>query len=207
MTRSTIVLLHTSAILTLLAPAAGAQSRTGTWGFVNARYDLRASASVYTGYGWRSAFAMGGVVHNAKSGYAEVLGGVGAAFRTGSIAEHWLAVANARTREASFAQVYWLPAVRTGVVRTRATVVWRIPTNGTTMQQLAVSPLSMTLPIRRWLSGGVAMETAVREGASPATATGLELRLRLPGASLSANALRRVDGSDSRLKLSFLSVF
>ena len=207
MTRSTVALLRALAMLALLVPAARAQSRTGTWGFVNARYDMRASASIYTGYGWRGAFAMGGAVQNAKSGYAELLGGVGAVFRTGPHAEHWLAVASARTRNVSFAQVYWLPAVRTGVVRTRATVVWRIPTNDNTTRQLAVSPLSVTLPIRRWLSGGVAMETTVREGTRPTTATGLEFRLRLPGASLSANALRGVDGSGSRVKLSFFSTF
>jgi hypothetical protein len=206
-TRFTVALLHASAILSLLAPAAGAQSRTGTWGFVNARYDMRASASIYTGYGWRGAFAMGGVVHNARSGYAEVLGGVGAVFRTGASAEHWLAVASARARDVSFAQVYWLPAVRTGVVTTRATVVWQIPTRDNTTQEVAVSPLSMMVPIRRWLSGGVALETSVGVGARPATATGLEVRLKLPGASLSANALHDVNGSGSRLKLSFASTF
>src|SRR6185295_20173134 len=100
MKRSTNFLIAIATILTLHTPASiRAQGKTGsgTWGFVNARYDTRSSASIYTGYGWRSAFAMGGVLNNPRSGNAEMLGGVGAVLRTGAHAHHWLAVASAST--------------------------------------------------------------------------------------------------------------
>src|SRR5436190_16418026 len=100
-----------AAILTLFATAARGQESAGTWGFVSAQYNTRSSAYIYTGYGWRGAFAMAGVVNNPRSGYAELLAGVGGVFKTGPEAEHWLAFATARTADVSFAQIYWLPRV------------------------------------------------------------------------------------------------
>jgi hypothetical protein len=117
-------LLLLAAIWTVHVPTARAQATARTWGFVNARYDTRSSASNYIGYGWRRTFAMGGVVYNPRTGYAELLGGVGGVFRTGSSAEHWLAIASARTGRVSFVQIYWLPSVRTRAVTTRANVKW-----------------------------------------------------------------------------------
>src|SRR6185436_3389109 len=102
----------------------GAGGSGGAWGFVNVRYDTRSSASMYTGYGWHGAFAMSGVLHNPRTGDAELIGGVGAAFRNGTAAHHWLAFATARAGDVSSAQIFWLPTVHTGVVTTRANAKW-----------------------------------------------------------------------------------
>ena len=195
------------AMLALHAPTARGQSSAGTWGFVSARYDTRSSAYIYTGYGWRRGFAMAGVVNNPRTGYAELVGGVGAVVNTGPDAEHWLAVATAGAGALSFAQIYWLPKVRTGAVTSRATVKWRIPYRGAEPQKLSVSPLSMTVPLGGRLAGGVAMEVAAAEGAHTDIGTGLELRLALPGAALGANALRDVNGKGSGVRLFFASMF
>jgi len=201
------MLLQISVGLILLAPDARGQGGADAWGFVNARYDTRSSASIYTGYGWRGAFAMGGVLRNPRSGYAEMLGGVGAVLRTGANAEHWLAVASARTGAASSAQIFWLPTVRIGAVTTRATVKWSVPLKGNAAQKLAISPLSMMLPIGRWLAGGVAVELAATEGARSSVGTGLELRLKLPSAAFGANVLHDVTGNGSRLRMFLASRF
>ena len=195
------------ALLTLHAPAARGQSSAGTWGFVNARYDTRSSAYIYTGYGWRRAFAMAGVVNNPRTGYAELVGGVGAVIKTGADAEHWLAVATAGAGDLAAAQIYWLPKVRTGAVTSRATIKWKIPYRGTQPQKLSVSPLSMTMPLGGRLAGGVAMEVAATEGARTDIGTGLELRLKLPGAAVGVDALRDVNGKGSGVRLSFASMF
>src|SRR5262245_35692483 len=134
MKRSMLFLIAT---LALRAPVAAGQVKTGvqTWGFVNGRYDTRSAASIYTGYGWRGVFAMGGMVQNPRTGTTEMLGGLGGSFRTGRYAEHWLAVASARAGKASVAQVYWLPTMRAGVVTTRAQVKWTIPYKGRAVQK------------------------------------------------------------------------
>ena len=210
MTRSTYIPFLIGAIVTLHAPAASGQGSAGgagdMWGFVSARYDTRSSASIYTGYGWRRVFAMGAVLKNPSSGDAELLGGVGAIFRTGADAEHWLALATLRSGTVSFAQLYWLPTVQMGAVTTRAKVAWSIPYRGSGPQKLAVSPVSMTLTRRR-LSGGLAMEMGAAKGARTSIGTGLELRLNLPRAALGADALRDVTGNGAQLRLFFDSMF
>ena len=210
MTRSTYTPFLVGAIVTLYAPAASGQSSAGsggdTWGFVSARYDTRSSASIYTGYGWRRVFAMGAVLNNPRSGDAELLGGVGAVFRTGADAEHWLALATLRSGTVSLAQLYWLPTVRMGAVTTRAQVKWSVPEKGSAPQKLTISPVSVTLPGRR-LAGGVAMDMAAAKGAGTSIGTGLELRLRLPRAAVGADALRDVTGNGGRLRLLFDSKF
>jgi hypothetical protein len=186
---------------------AGAQTSAGTWGFVNAQYNTRSSSYIYTGYGWHGAFAMAGVVNNPRSGYAELLGGVGGVFKTGADAEHWLAFATTRTGAVSFAQIYWLPKVRIGAVTSRATVKWRVPYAAGQPQKLSVSPLSMMLPFGRRLAGGVAMELTAAERARTTVGAGPELRFRLPGAALGIDALRDVTGNGSSVRLFFASMF
>lgn len=201
------ITLFAGAILTLHASAAQAQEAAGTWGFVNAQYNTRSSAYIYTGYGWRGAFAMAGVVNNPRSGYAELLGGVGGVFKTGADAEHWLAVATTRAGAVSFAQIYWLPRVHVGAVTSRATVKWRIPYAASEAQKLSISPLSMTVPFGRRLAGGVAVEVTAAERARTNIGTGLEVRLRLPGAAIGVDGLRDVTGSGTSARLFFASMF
>jgi hypothetical protein len=210
MTCSIYIPLLVGAIVTLHAPAAigqgSAEGAGDAWGFVNARYDTRSSASIYTGYGWRRAFAMVAVLNNPRSGDAELLGGVGAVFRTGADAQHWLALATLRSGTVSFAQLYWLPTVRMGAITTRALVRWSVPEKGGAPQTLTISPVSITLPGRS-LAGGLAVDMAAAKGARTSIGTGLELRLRLPRAAVGADALRDVTGNGARLRLFFDSLF
>jgi len=52
-----------------------------------------------------------------------------------------------------------------------------------------------------------AMDMSAATGARTSIGTGLELRLRLPGAALVANALRDTPENSSRLRLLFISMF
>jgi hypothetical protein len=202
------MLVFGSAILMVNARTAPGQGRAGvgTWGFVNVRYDTRSPASIYTGYGWHAAFAMGGVVHNPRTGYAELVGGVGAVFRTG-VAEHWLVFATAETRTSSFAQIFWLPTIRTGGVTSRANVKLTMPYGGRAARKLSISPFAVTLALGHRLSGGVAVDLAAAEGARTRFGTGPELRLKLPGAAIGVDALRAVTGNGAQVRLFFASIF
>lgn len=202
------MLLYSTTLLTLGASAVSGQGHAaaGTWGFVNARYDTRSPASMYAGYGWHAAFAMGGVLHNPRTGYAELVGGVGVVVRTGA-AEHWLMFATAETRTVSFAQIYWLSTVRTGSVTSRANVKMTVPYAGRTARKLSISPLAITVPLARGLSGGVAAEMAAAAGARTRFGAGLELRAKVPGATVGVDALRDVTGSGAQVRLFFTSVF
>ena len=208
MKRLTSFLIQMSAFVTLFAQTASGQARAGvgTWGFVTVRYDTQSPASIYTGYGWHAAFAMGGVSHNPRTGYAELAGGIGAVFRTRT-SEHWVAFATAGTGAGSFAQIYWLPTVRMRALTSRAQVKWTIGYDGKQAQKLSISPLSLTMPLGRRLSGGMATDVSATEGRHTRIATGLELRVRLPGASAGLDALRDTKGDGPRLRLFFASLF
>ena len=195
-------------VLAMAASVVRAQTGKNTWGFVNARYDTRSSASIYTGYGWRGLFAMAGVL-NTRTGQAEVLGGVGAAFSTGPNARHWLAVAKSETGTVSTVQSYWLPTLRTGAFTTRANVKWSVAYKGSAARKLSVAPLAMTMPVWRRVSGGVAMDLSSANGARTTVSAGFQLRLRLPRAAVNADVLRDVtpDGNGSRFRMFFASLF
>lgn len=208
MNAATRMLLYSATLLTLGASAMSGQGHAAarTWGFVTVRYDTRSPASVYTGYGWHAAFAMGGVLHNPRTGYAELVGGVGVVVRTGA-AEHWLMFATAETRTVSFAQIYWLPTVRTGSATSRATVKLTVPFAGRAARKLSISPLAITVPLGRGLSGGVAAEMAAGAGTRTRVSTGLEVRAKVPGATVGVDALRDVTGSGAQMRLFFTAVF
>lgn len=208
MNAATRILLYSTTLLTLGAGAVSGQGHaaTGTWGFVNVRYDTRSPASIYTGYGWHAAFAMGGVLHNPRTGYAELVGGVGVVIRAGA-SEHWLMFATAETRTVSLAQMYWLPTVRTGSVTSRANVKVTVPYAGRTARKISISPLAITLPLGRGLSGGVAAEVTTATGARTRLSAGLEVRAKVPGATFGVDALRDVTGSGAQMRLFFTSLF
>jgi hypothetical protein len=171
---------------------------------VNVRHDTR-STSVYAGYGWQAAFVMAGLAHNPRTGHEELVGGVGAVLRTRT-SEHWVALAAAGTDAGSVGQIYWLPTVRVRSLTTRAQVKWTAADGERTAQKLSISPLSLTLPLGRRLSGGVATEITAAAGARTRIGAGLELRLRLPGAAVGVDVLRAVQGDASRLRLFFASL-
>jgi hypothetical protein len=195
-------------MLSLLARAASGQGRTGagTWGFVNVRYDTRSPASMYTGYGWHAVFAFGGVVHNRRTGYADLVGGVGVVFKTGAV-EHWLMIATAGTGTRSSTRGFWLPTLRTGSFTTRANVTFTAPCTGTGARKLSISPVTVTRPLGRWLSAGMALELAAVEGSRTRLAAGFDFRVKLPGAALGVDALHDVTGSGAQMRVFFGSTF
>lgn len=207
MKRLTYIVLEIGVVLSLLATAARGQASTEAWGFVSARYDGRSSASISSGYGWRRLFVWGGLVRDAGSGDAELLGGFGAVFETGASAEHWVAFAATRSNDVPLAQLYWLPTVRTGAVTTRAQVNWSVAYGGRAPQKVSIAPLSMTVQLAYGLAGGPAMDLTAAEGAHPRFAPGFELRLKLPGGSVGIDALRDVNRGGTRIRLFFGALY
>ncbi|MDB4878803.1 MAG: hypothetical protein JWL60_249 [Gemmatimonadetes bacterium] len=196
-------------LLTLAAPhSAPAQDRPAAWGFVNARYDTRTSSFLYSGYGHGPLFAFAGVLANPRSGYTEVLGGAGATFDAGSGSSHMVALAAARATEAWYAQLYYLPTVRAGILTARATTQLYIPLEGAGVRQLAITPLSVTMPVARRLEAGLATEVAAAQGAATYLGIGPELRLAIPRATLGTDLFLEVtEGRGLRWRTFFSTAF
>ncbi len=210
MTKSISLTSRAVAMLALLGGApkpAVAQERSTTWGFVSARYDTRSSDYIYSGYGWRRGFGLAGVLHNPRTGDAEIVAGLGATFMPWKGSEHWLAFAVAHASEGRIAKVYWLPTIRTGVVTSRATVTWATPLNDNGVSRLSISPLSITAPFSRRVAAGVAVDVSAKEGARSSAGVGPELRIKLPGAGVGVDVLRDVTSAGWRLRVFFASAF
>jgi hypothetical protein len=202
-------LLRPFLALLVLSTAARAQSGgSAPWSILSIRYDTRTSDFIYAVYGYGRVFAMAAVLDNPRSGYTEVLGGLGTRFSVGGGPTQFTAGAVARVGDAWYAQLYYLPTLHTGPVTTRATAEAYIPISGPgTVSQFALSPISATVAASKRLEAGVGMDLAAASQDRTSTAIGPELRLALPNATLILDAQHALDRAASRLRLSFLAAF
>ena len=201
---------HVLALALLLAAPSSASSQEAgpaPWGLFNVRYDTRTSDFIYAAYGYGRNFALVGVLDNPRSGYTELLGGVGRTFSAGDRYSHVMAIAAARASDAWYAQLYYLPTVHAGRLWVRATNEWYIPVDRAGTLQFAVSPLSVTVPVARLVEIGVAMDVAAQRGDKTGGGLGPELRFALPKAVLGVDAQRMVDANSSRARVFFSTSF
>src|SRR3954468_11020013 len=81
------------------------------WGLFSVRYDTRTSDFIYAGYGYGNTFAMVGLLDNPRSGYSELLGGLGRRFSIANGPTQFAAIAAAHATEGWYAQLYFLPTL------------------------------------------------------------------------------------------------
>jgi hypothetical protein len=198
-----------TALSLLRAPFAHAQNAPApsAWGLFSARYDTHTSDFIYALYGYGSAFAMIGTLQNTRSGWTELVGAVGRTFAFGGQPSHSIAAGVAHATEGWYAQLYYVPTVRLGPTSLRATAEWDVPIAGDGATQFAVSPVSLTLPMRRAIEAGLSMDLASAQHARTSVALGPEVRVTLPRAVVGADLQRMTDGSAGRLRLFFLTQF
>jgi len=187
--------------------AAGQGAAPAAFGLFNVRYDTRTSDFIYAAYGYGTTFAMVGVLQNPRSGYTELLGGVGRMYAAGDRYSHAIAVAAARASDAWYAQLYYLPSIHAGRTWIRATSEWYIPVDRAGTLQFAFSPLSATVPVARFVEVGLAMDLAAQRGDKTGGGIGPELRIKLPRAVLGADAQRMATANASRARLFFTTSF
>lgn len=186
---------------------AQAAAAPAPWGLFNVRYDTRTSDFIYAAYGYGKTFAMVGALENPRSGYTELLGGVGRMYAAGEGYSHAVAAAVARASDAWYAQLYYLPSIHAGPAHVRATSEWYIPVDRAGTLQFAFSPLSGTFTVTRYLEAGLAIDLAAQQHDKTGGAVGPELRLALPKATLGLDAQRMVNANASRARVFFSTAF
>jgi hypothetical protein len=205
--------LRPLAIVSILLPLiawhrATAQAKAAEpWSLVNVRYDTRSSDFVYAVYGYQNVFAMVGLLENPRSAYTELLGGLGTRFATSSTTSHYVALTAAKASDAWYAQVYWLPSARVGVVTTRATVEWYAPLESPGVAQLYVTPFSSTVRLTRQLEAGAAFDLAATRGTRTSFSLGPELRFSIPRAVLGVDVFNQVTEGGTRFRMFFSAAF
>jgi hypothetical protein len=178
-----------------------------TWGLFSVRYDTRTSNFIYSGYGYGDSFAMVGLLDNPRSGYTELLGGLGRRFSIAGGSTQFAALAAARATDGWYGQIYFLPTLHRGAAWVRATSEAYVPLTNSGTPQFALSPIAATLTVNARLEAGLSTDWAIARDATPTTAVGPQVRLSLPNATLSVDAQRFLGASASRLRISFLAAF
>lgn len=188
------------------APALRGQSTT-PWSLISVRFDTRTSDFIYAAYGLGDTFALTGVLHNPRSDYSELLVGAGRRFAIANWPRQFAAIAAARASDGWYAQLYVLPAAHRGPVWVRATSETYIPLDRSGTPQFALSPISSTISVGKYVEGGISVDWAVARDAAPSTAIGPELRVAIPNAVLGMDAQQVLDARIPRLRIFFTGAF
>lgn len=186
--------------------AYGQTAPSQPWALFSARYDTRTSDFIYAVYGYGDTFGMVAVLHNPRSNYSEVLGGLGRNFHLEGQAQS-VAVAVSRASDAWYGQLYYLPAVHWQRLWVRATTELYLPLQAAGAVQFAFSPIAATLPLPRGVEAGVAADFAASKGSTSSVAAGPEIRVAIPKAVLGVDVQKVVDAPGARCRVFFLSSF
>jgi len=195
------------AVLALTRRAHSQDAPPQAWGLFSARFDTRTSDFIYAAYGYGDTFGMMGVLHNPRSDYSEVLGGVGRNLHFGDWPTQTIALSLSHATESWYTQLYVLPAINRGPLWVRTTSELYMPLEHAGTWQLAFSPISATFAVSRLIEAGIATDLAVAADSKPGIALGPELRMGLPKAALGIDLQRALDGTGNRLRIFFLTSF
>ncbi|HKO15926.1 MAG TPA: hypothetical protein VJU87_06785 [Gemmatimonadaceae bacterium] len=89
----------------------------------------------------------------------------------------------------------------------RSTTEWYFPLDHAGELQFAVSPVSATLPVARFVEAGVALDVSAARGSTTSSAIGPEVRVVLPRAVLGTDVQRFMNEPVSRLRVFFTTAF
>jgi hypothetical protein len=185
----------------------GQEKAPAPWGLFNVRFDTRTSDFIYAVYGYGATFGVVGALHNPRSDWSELVGGVGRNFSFGNGPGHTLAIAAARASESWYGQVYYLPAVAWRSLRVRASAELDVPLNRSGSTQFAFSPVSATVVVSKLVEAGASMDLYASRGESTTVLAGPQLRLALPSAVLGGDVQQQVGSRATRLRVFFSTSF
>lgn len=186
--------------------ATGQAPSAAPWGLFSARYDTRTSDFIYAVYGYGPTFGMVAVLHNPRTDYSEVLGGIGRNFAMAGQTQA-VALAVSHASEAWYAQLYYLPSLHRGDLSLRATTELYVPLERGGTTQFAFSPVSMTVGVWRSVEAGLAADVGIQQGSASSVGAGPEIRVAIPKATIGVDLQHIMGGSSSRLRLFFLTSF
>lgn len=191
-----------------LAGAAGAQSVTDrAWGFVSLRYSSETASYLFGGYGYGPAFGVVGMVNNPRSGYTEIIGGVGLRFALGSASTHAVALTASRATESWYSQLYYLPSVTVGPLRADATIQAYMPGGRDGVMQVSVNPVSLVVPLARGVAVGASYQLGAQERDGPSDGAGPRVELAVPRGTLAVDVMKGLRAFRDEVRVSFKAFF
>lgn len=201
-----------AALLLGLAAPSMAQSQgtsgiqVGTASFVVARYASVSASSLYAGYSLGPFGVLVAAVHNPRSEYSEIVGGLVTRVAVRNQATH-VAVAFADASDGRYLQTYLVPSLSGFGLNLSGTVEWYEPLESIGVRQLDVNPVTLLAAVNHRVSIGVAYTLALAEGAESRQRAGPVLQVSIPSGTLYAEILRSVRNSKEEVRIGLTAAF
>ena len=194
--------------LTVASTTVTAQvDQKSTWGFAAARIDSRFSHSIYTGYGYRALFLIGGLVTNPRTGYTEQVLGTGARLRSKRSLGQLAALTFCNASDSRYAQLYYFPTLTLRRVSISAPFEAYLPLDSAGVRQFAMPGLAVLSHVGGQFAAGLVYELGAAERARTTQAGGVAFRLALPGAELGVDAFGGLSHRRSHVRLVFRAFY
>jgi hypothetical protein len=175
--------------------------------FVLARYTAAGSASAYGARRFGAGMAVVGVVGNPTTRYRAVILGGGTRLRIGRHDAVTVLLAGAQATDGTSLRLYVLPAVAAGRLRASATGVLKQPLGGEGRREVSMDPLTVSLPITRFLRVGLTGVLSAQQGRAVDWGVGPSVHLRALGASLSLEVVSRAQSQHLQVRGAFSATF
>lgn len=163
-----------------------------SWGFVAVRYSSALSDYIYAGYGWHAPFVMVGMLQNPRSGYTELLGGIGVRFPLGRRSTNLVAVAASKATDSWYIQLYYLPEVSLGGTTLTGTFQLSVPDQRSGVTQFAITPATVWVRLNPTVSVGATWHLEAVRLVAPHERIGPSLRLAVPRGALALFFLKGI---------------
>lgn len=183
-----------------LAPSAGPS-------FMIARFASRGALTFYGGYRVGPAFGFVGMVQNPRTQYREALAGVGRNVMAENGNGVTVGLAGAYASDGWYAQLYLLPALRTGPFDFNATIEFYEPLERDGARQIYTTPANGYLVLSNRLAVGATYLLSAQHGQAAGHAAGPSVRLTIPRGSLTLDLVGKVTRAHDEVRLTARSYF
>ncbi len=197
-----IVALHLVPHGCALAQETPGVLHAGGSSFMWARHATQSSSSLYAVSDLGTVSVVAAMVHNLRTGYREVVGGVLSTFSYDRQAVT-VALAYADATDASYLQAYFLPDLRGGVFSLTAAVEWYVPLDRAGTRQLYVNPVMLLAQVRPWLAFGGSYALGIAAGARAKHRVGPAVEFRVAPGAITVELLRGVERSHTEVRVAF----
>lgn len=187
----------------LAAQSAQTAPRVRGVSFAYAGYRAGGSLSLYLAQRIGSGMVLTGAVGNPETGYRAFILGGGTHLRLSASAGLTALVAGASTTDGPSARLYLLPKVTAGRFVVSATAAANQPLGGESRRWAAVDPLTAAVRLTSRVSAGPVATIEAAEGHALRAGVGPGVQLRLPGGTLSIEAVAERPPSRVKFRGSF----
>lgn len=208
MRRNPLSLVPATLALVLATRAAAGQTgarapRIEGVSFVLGHYASTGTISVYGTFARGPLMAMVGGVRNPRTDYRVWLAGGGTRLRLGARQGVTMLAALAGGSGGPAVRLYMLPTLRSGRWGLSGTTKAYLPLRAGGRWQAAADPLTVSVRLTSFLGAGVAGVVRAQTGSAVTVGIGPSAVVRIPGASVRAEAIRlsRSGGFETRLTL------